>query len=465
MNISGLWSKTTGTVDESDLSSIANARESRMFELEMVPHSHRERTATPSKGPYSRYRHGRRMFARPCARRSRPALHALLPGPIGVSAWIVLSLAATFSNSAASQDTKANLELTGTEPVQAHLRPMDARGLFTGKTISTQRKSFNGHWGDDFETLFFEGDLGEMFPLLGPQDRREGDLGFAIGKLPVEFQNGYMVRDEMAAVGVSKTHIRMEGSSGIRAMGLWAFDHINKADDAPDESDVNLFGLFVEGDFPWGLLEVDVARTVAGRDRGAQFNSGVGWTGHSAGNNYSVHANFSRFFDPAQVRYDSGTLLALGYSTEFGLRRDIVYANGYWAEGDFRRLASSGPPPLGPIGLSFDGVGRGGYRPALWPRPLDSAGFAVGMQTYFADEALNWAVELGHRQDLDKTHPMFGNTSGTALTTRAQYKLAARFLLQLDAFYAVHGRDSKGHQGKKSDDDSSALRVELRVNF
>ena len=465
MSISELWSKTTGTVDESDISSIANARESRMFELEMVSHSYREPTATPSKGPYSQYRHGRRRLARPCARRSRPALHALLPGPIGVSAWIVLSLVATFSTSAASQGAEVNLQLTGTERVQAHLRPMDAQGQFTGKTISAQNNSFNGHWFADFETLFFEGDLGEMFPLLDRQDQGEGDLGFAIGKFPVEFQNGYMVRDEMVAVGVSKTHIHMEGSSGIRAMGLWAFDHINKADDAPDESGVNLFGLFVEGDFPWGLLEVDVARTVAGRDRGEQFNSGMGWTGHSAGNNYSVHVNFSRFFDSAQMRYDSGTLLALGYSTEFGLRRDIVYANSYWAEGDFRRLASSGPPPLGPIGLSFDGAGRGGYRPALWPRPLDSAGFAVGMQTYFADEALNWAVELGHRQDLDKTHSMFDNTSGTALTTRAQYKLAERFLLQLDAFYAVHGRDSKGLQDKKYDDDSSALRVALRVNF
>ena len=367
---------------------------------------------------------------------------------------------------ATRMDLFANLQLTGTERLQAHLRPMDARGRFTGRTFSPSSRDtgFDRHWDADFETLFFEGDLGEMFPRLDPQDHGSGDIGFAVGRFPVEFQNGYLVQDEMTAVGLTKTHIQVGGSSGVRLTGLWAFDHINRADNAPDSSDVDLFGLFAEGDFPWGLLEVDVARTIAGRDRGEQVNAGVGWTGHFAGNNYSVHANASRFFDPVRKAYDSGSLLVLGYSTEVGLRRDILYANGYWAEGDFRRLASSGPPPLGPVGLAFAGVGLGGHRPALWPRPLDSAGFAVGMQTFFADGTVNWAVELGHRQDLAKDDPL-GNTSGTALTTRAQYKLAQRFLLQLDAYYAVHAGDSKGHQDAENDDDSSALRVELGVNF
>ena len=367
---------------------------------------------------------------------------------------------------ATRMDLFANLQLTGTERVQAHLRPMDAGGRFTGKTFSPRNRGFESHWDADFETLFFEGDIGEMFPRLDPQDRAAGDLGLAIGKFPVEFQNTYMVRDEMLAVGLTKTHVQVPGSSGVRLTGLWAFDHINRSDNAPDRSDVDLVGLFTEGDFPWGLLEADVARTFADRSRGEQVNAGLGWTGHSAGNNYSVHANFSRYFDPARQMYDDGSLLVLGYSTEIGLRRDILYANAYWGEGDYRRLASSGgPPPLGPVGLSFAGVGLGSYRPALWPNPLDSAGFAVGMQTFFAEKKANWAVELGHRQDLDKAHPKLGNTGGTAVTTRAQYSFAERFMLQLDAYHAILGHDSKGHQDGENDDDSSALRVELRVNF
>ena len=271
----------------------------------------------------------------------------------------------------------------------------------------------------------------------------------------------------------ANTHIRMGGSSEPQLMGLWALDRIDKSDGAAETRDVNLFGLFTEGDFPWQLRDADVAGTIAGRDWDEHVNGGVGWTGHSAGNNYSMHANFSRYFDPMQTKYASGSLTVLGYSTEVGLRRDILYANGYWAEGDFKRPASSGPPPLGPVGLSFSGVGLGGHHPALWPRPLDSAGFAVGMQRFFADDTVRWTVEVGHRQDFDKDHPALGNTGGTALNTHAQYKFSEHFLLQLDAYYAIHGRDSQADhrqesyrgQDAKNAKDSSALRVELRVNF
>ena len=265
-------------------------------------------------------------------------------------------------------------------------------------------------------------------------------------------------------IALTKTRSQTEGSSGVRLTGQWAFDHIGRFDNAPDKSDVDRFGLFTEGDFPSGLPEANVAGTTAGRFRGGQVSGGVGWTEQFAGNNYSMHAIFSRYFDPMRNRYDSGSMLGLGYSTQVGLRRDILYANGYWAEGDSGRPASGGLPS-GPVGLSFSGGGLGGHRPALWPRPLDSAGFAVGMQAFLADEAANWAVELGHRQDLGNEQPMSGNTSATALTTRFRHTFTERFLLQFDAYYALHGRDSKGRQDTEDDGDSSALRVELRVNF
>ena len=255
-------------------------------------------------------------------------------------------------------------------------------------------------------------------------------------------------------------------SSTVQLTGLWTFGHINNLDEAPGGSDADLLGLSAERGLSWALPTVAVAGHVAGSDRGMQFNGGVDRARHSAGNNYSMLANYSRYIDPVQNRYGSETMLALGYSTEVGVRRDILYANGYWAEGDFRRLAGNGPLPPGPIGLSSSRVGLGDNRPVLWSRPLDSAGFAVGVQTFFANDAANWAVELGRRQDLDKDQFGLGNTSGTALTTRAQYMFAKHFLLQLDAYYAIDGRDSKTHRQPDADGkDSSALRVALKVSF
>ena len=302
-------------------------------------------------------------------------------------------------------------------------------------------------------------------PVIELDDRARWDPGFAVGKSPVEFQSGYTVRDEMMAVGLSKTHIQTFGSSGVRVTGLWAFDPTSRFSVAPEESDVNLVGLFLDGAFSWGLLEVDVARTFAGSERGEQVNSGMGWTGNSVGNNYSMRVNASRQIDQAGAEDVDGALMLLGFSREMGLRRDILYAHGYWAEGDFKSLASSESRPLGFVGLSFSGIGPGRNRPAPWPRPLDSAGFAVGLQTIFAEEAANLTVELGHRQELDTEYALLGDSSGTAFTTRFQYRFANRFLFQMDAYHAMLADNSGGPKDAGTDDDSSALRVELRVNF
>ena len=60
-------------------------------------------------------------------------------------------------------------------------------------------------------------------------------------------------------------------------------------------------------------------------------------------------------------------------------------------------------------------------------------------------------------------HSDLGSSSGTALTTRAQYRFAERFLLQFDAYYAITVRDSANN--RDLDADTSALRVALKVDF
>ena len=308
---------------------------------------------------------------------------------------------------------------------------------------------------------------GGMFPRLDWQSRGRGDADFVAGRFPFGIRSGYVLRDDLTTAGFTTTRIPATGPSAMRLTGLWAVEHVGETGIAPDTSHVNLFGLLAEGEFSWGLLTVGVAKTFAGTHPSEGAGAGGAATANVTGGGYSAHADLSRFVDPMPKRYDSGYLLAIGYSTEVGLRRDILYANGYWTDGDFRRLASSGPSPPGPAGTSFSDLGTGSHRQSLWPRRLDSAGFTVGMQSFFAGEAANWAVELGHRQHLDTEHVGLGGTGGTALTTRAQYRLTDRFLLQLDAYYAIDGPDPENlrHQDAENRKDSSALRVELRVSF
>ena len=137
-------------------------------------------------------------------------------------------------------------------------------------------------------------------------------------------------------------------SSTVLLARPWLSDRLDKPDNAADRSDVDWYGLFARSDIPRALPAMDVAGQVARSDPDMRRNGGIDWALHSAGDDYSMPANFSRYFDRAMIEYSSGAMLTLGYSTEVGVRRDILYANGYWAEGEFRQLTGSGPLVPGP---------------------------------------------------------------------------------------------------------------------
>ena len=368
-------------------------------------------------------------------------------------------------------DLFADIRLSETERIHAHLRPLDKKGRYAGTTYapSTARSGWETEWDSDFEALFFEGDLGEMLRLLGLQDRESEDIDFAAGRLPVKFQNGYLVRDDMTAIRFAQTGVRTDEASGIRLTGLWAFDDINKPTGRADNRDVHALILSAEGEFPWGALELDIGGTFSGEERGNQINAGIGWTSNGADDTYSVHANVSNHYDQSEmigrVEDFDGVLLAAGYSTEFGVQHHRFYGTGFWADGDFGRLADDGRvPTLAPIGISYAGAGFGSYRSALWSRPLDAAGVALGVQLYFNEKKTDWRAELAQRHDLEPDDA-FGDTSGVALNTRLKHRLLDFLTVQVDAYHAILEGDGGPRQDAETDDDSSAARVELRIEF
>ncbi|WP_230379703.1 hypothetical protein, partial [Microbacterium sp. ZXX196] len=69
-----------------------------------------------------------------------------------------------------------------------------------------------GQWLDglnaDIQTLFFEGDFGEIFPNLDPYDVHRYDIGFSIGRQPVSFQQGLLINEDMVdAVTVTRNTV------------------------------------------------------------------------------------------------------------------------------------------------------------------------------------------------------------------------------------------------------------------
>ena len=80
-------------------------------------------------------------------------------------------------------DLFGQLNLTGTERVLVGLRPFDEETV-NGRTFNTQdfRASSIDGWNADMQTLFFEGDFGELFPNLDPEDIGANDIGFSVGR-------------------------------------------------------------------------------------------------------------------------------------------------------------------------------------------------------------------------------------------------------------------------------------------
>ncbi|MFP6762675.1 MAG: hypothetical protein VB858_03630, partial [Planctomycetaceae bacterium] len=96
------------------------------------------------------------------------------------------------------------LNLTGTERVILGMRPLDEE---IHRPNGRLGREFNGYdfqegdridgWNDEVQTLFFEGDFGELFPNLDPWDSRRLDYGFTVGRQAMIAQQGLLINDDM----------------------------------------------------------------------------------------------------------------------------------------------------------------------------------------------------------------------------------------------------------------------------
>ena len=135
---------------------------------------------------------------------------------------------------------------------------LDDNGMFTGYTWEpSDRNGWDGVYDDNIETLFFEGDLGEIFPNFDVFDRRPLDIGFSVGRQPLFFQEGILINDTIDAIGLTKNTILIPGTSNVRVTGIWGWDNVNRNDGIRDD-DAELYGLFTSIDFPFSTVDIDL---------------------------------------------------------------------------------------------------------------------------------------------------------------------------------------------------------------
>jgi len=359
-------------------------------------------------------------------------------------------------------DLFSQLNLSGTERIVLGLRPFDeeensARN-FGGYDIDRNR-GLDG-WNGDVQTLFFEGDFGEIFPNLDPYDTRALDYGFSVGRQPMSFQQGLLLNeDRIDAVTVTRNTLNGSGNLNLRSTVVYAWNEINRNNLAGpnlNDGDAQLVGLFTESDFRKNTVNADVAYVWSNNGIDDLVVAGLSGIRRISGfhNTYnsSLHFLTSIPTNGETNLAGQGELLFSQFSWTPHHTHDLIFLNAFWAIDQFTS-ASRGTlagGPLGQTGLLFSAAGLGRYGAPLNNQAANVAGASLGYQMFFDHTHQQVTFEVGARQDTDQT-----NQAALASGIRYQKKLDEHWIVVVDAFISKREAQRVGQGG----------RVELQMKF
>lgn len=345
---------------------------------------------------------------------------------------------ATVSEFVTRLDLFGQLNLSGTERVVVGLRPFDketaAGRTFTAYDVNDGR--FIDGVNADIQTLFFEGDFGEIFPRLDPYDALGLDIGFSIGRQPLSFQQGLLINEDRAdAVTVTRNTLNGDGNLNLRMTGVMAWDEIHRNNNQFDPS-AQLVGLFTESDFRWATVNADIAYVDSETNLGSLLAFGLSAIkrihGYENTYNASMHVLGSVATDGETAASGDGVLLFGQTSWTPHHTKDLVYLNGFWAIDQFTSPAR-GPlagGPLGQTGILFAASGLGRVGPPLSNQATDVVGASLGYQLFFNDTREQVIFEIGGRQ------PTNNADGAIAVGARLQRALGQHWIAILDTFVA-----------------------------
>ncbi len=366
---------------------------------------------------------------------------------------------ARFVEAAARFDLLGNLYLTQTERVLIGFRPLDQDGRFTRYTLSNEPAlpdsldGFQDELNFGIRTLFFEGDLGELFPALDWDDSGGLDYGIAVGRQPLSFQDGLLIEeDAIDAVGLTRANLKVAGLVNMRITGLFAWGDIDRpalGGNAGDKS-AWLVGLFTETDSRRRTVEFDALYVSADDETGDGLFAGLGATQRLGRYSHTLRVLASVPLGDETAASRQGVLLHNQLSWTPHHSHNHVYVNGFLGLGEFRSAARapSAGGPLGGTGILFAAVGLGRYGAALGNQADRAVGGSAGYQMFFDHTRKQLIVELGGRYTYDADTP--GPRDALALGARFQMAVGRRGVIVLDGFGA-YDLDTVEAVGSRSD--------------
>lgn len=353
-------------------------------------------------------------------------------------------------------DLFTNIRLSGTERIVLGLRPLDERDG-RGFTRYQWKPETDDGWDEEIDfgvrTLFFEGDVGELFPRLDDNDRIPLDFGVSVGRQPISVQNGALINDVIDSVGIIKNNIFrrwLDDFANVRTSVFFAWNDIHRNDNIEDEG-AELYGIFTEVDAWHSTVAVDLVY-VDGERGGDGANLGISSVQRIGHFNTQFTANFSRATDTESVTSDDGGLYTAEVNwTPYGTH-DVAYVNAFYGQDQYTSAARdpSAGGPLANLGILYAAVGLGSYGSALTNRPADSWGMAVGYQKIFNESRRQLIVELGTRHELDGPE-----SAATAVAARFQQAFGLHWIVRVEGFLAW----------QQERDDGYGARTEVQYKF
>lgn len=332
-------------------------------------------------------------------------------------------------------DLFANLQLSGSERLVLGFRNLDQDNRFTSYVFDSDipgledgsQEEFNAEIG----SLFFEGDIGEIFPNISPNDFLPTDIGFSVGRQPLFFQEGMLINDIIDGIGFTLNSMQPRNTSNLRTTLFFGWNEVNRFNIPRDSG--RLVALLTSVDMTATTMDIDATYLEGENGQEDAFNFGISAVQRLGLINTSFRL-LASLVDTAGERTE-GFLAFSEVSWTPHYTHDLVYITNFWVM-DTYAAAASGPGtggPLGRAGINFAAVGLGNYGAPLSSAASDVAGGAVGYQKFFDHTRQQLIVELGARVGTaDEIPDQFG------LTGRYQIALGRRYVIVTDAF-ANHG--------------------------
>lgn len=354
-------------------------------------------------------------------------------------------------------DLFAQANFTGTERILFGLRPFDeeefTRREFTGYDFNNGN-SVDG-LNSEIQTLFFEGDFGEIFPGLDPYDSMLLDYGFSVGRMPLLAQQGLLLNEDMIdAVTVTRNTLNGGGNLNFRATGVYAWNKVNRSSSIAQamgqpipasvrDASSEMVAILTESDYLHNTVNFDVAYAYGDQTFGDVLAFGLSGIrrvhGYHNTYNTSIHVLASFPTEETTPFAEQGELIFAQTSWTPHHTEDLIYLNGFLAIDQFTSPAR-GPlaaSPLGQTGILFAHPGLGSTGPPLGVRTNNTAGAILGYQFFFDHTRRQLIWEVGGF----KEHEGANNNGAAGTILRYQQAFGQHHILVLDGF--VRKRESE----------------------